>query len=311
VKNLLVASVSVRRVAMLVFVALMLLTTASVSASSGEKFIGEPEDSGRDERRMEPFEILRTEGSMMEFYQVVMPDGSAGGVGIAETVRSGYRGIAGVDRLQDANALEVYNALSQPGTRLPRELVIMYGKPVLGKQGWALPLPLTGGNDVQELSCMVGAEPFGAFKSDIESKGYSAMFLSEKDGPSVQPNHWFKDVAPGDGSNRYKLMGFADNKTHFYGKVSYCYEDLYDQTNVHGRYVTFKYRIADFLPAWTQLPSTQLLDPGDSASFHFTPGPGVNSEFDFRMSITVAKESDIFHVGAAWANPSGTLTLGN
>jgi hypothetical protein len=311
VKKLLVASGSFRRFAVLVFAALMLMTTASVAAGTDEPFIQEPEKPVRDERRTEPFVALRTDGSMMEFYRVVMPDGSAAGVAIAETVRSGYSGIAGVDRLQGANSLEVYNALSEPGTRLPRELVMLYGKPVLGKQGWALPLPLTGGNDVQEFSCMVGAEPFGAFEDDILDKGYSAHFLSEKDGPSVKPNHWFDDVAPGDGSQRYKLQGVADNKTHFYGKVSYCYEDLYDQTTYHGRYVNFKYRISDFLPAWTSVPSTQLLDPGDSASFHFTPAPGVDFEFDFRMGITAAKESDVFHIGATWANPGGTLTSGH
>jgi len=311
VKTLLVAPVKFRRLAILVLAMLIMLTTASVAAGSGEKFIQEPDRESGDEVVMTPFATLEAGGATLRFHELLMPDGSVAGIGVAQTVRAGHSGIESVRELRGADALEVYNALSSPGMRLPKQLVKEYGKPELGRQGWALPLdlPLTDGGNPQQLSCMVGAEPFGAFEDDIISYGYPSVFLSEKDGPGTQPGHWFDDNSTGDGSIRRQLQGGVTSKEHFYGKVSYCYEDLYNQTGFQGRWVSFHVKINGAF-GWNVMDSAQMMDPGDSLSYHFSPSNTHGFEFDFRMNIIQAKTSDMFHIGATWANPSETITLG-
>lgn len=308
-RTLLATQTKRMRIVVLMLTGLLMLTTFSVAAGAEEAFIQEPDKDGGDAKAMIAFANLTLNGTSLSFFEVLTPDERVGGIAVSETVRSGRRGYGAVERLQKANALEIYSALSAPGTRIPRELIRLYGTAKLGKQGWALPL-VDAGNP-QEISCMVGAEPFGAFEDEVLSFGYPFVFLSEQDGPGTQPNHWFDDNGPADGTIRRQLQGGVDNKTHFFGKVSYCYEDLYEPTGFHGRYVSYKLRISDLFPTWSTVETGQLLDPGDSLSFHFTPSPDSASEFDFRMSITAAKLSDQFHIGATWANPGGTLTFGD
>ncbi len=298
------------RLALVMLAGLLLLTTVGVSASTPAAFIQEPDSTTPGALAGKPFATLKMEGSTLQFYEVGLPKGQIGGIGIAESVRAGYRGVDAIPRLRHANALEVFNALSSPGMRIPAELTRLYGRASLGDQGWGRFMPLANPTNPQAFTCMVGSEPFGSFSDDVEDFGYPFVFLSEADGPSTMPNHWWDDNGPADGTIRRKLQGGVDSKEYFFGKVSYCFEDHSDYPLAfQGRYAGIRYKASNS-NTWIAGSTGQLFEPGDSISYQFSIAPGVNTDFDFSLYISAARPLDQFHIGATWADPDETIQYG-
>jgi hypothetical protein len=298
-----------RTVVFLVLVVAMLLQGSAMAASS-EDFIYLQPTTDPQGTLATPFaKLYPADGMAMQFVMLKTADGRDAGIMIATTLPAHMGGVEKIEGLRGANPLEIFNAMSVRGTKIPRELLAAYGRPKLGQQGWALPLPLVGGG-VQAQECAPGADPFSLIEGDVEWFASSMYFLSEADGPSTQPNHWSDDNGPADGTIRRKLNGGVNNVTEYFSRVSYCFEDESDYPlNFHGRFVTVKARISNFLPAWGTELNVQLMDPGDDASVQVYALPGEH--VDVRLAITAARPGDLFHIGATWGSPDGYFTLGD
>jgi hypothetical protein len=285
---------------------LMVLAITPMAAGAGN---GPASDErfllpARDDLRVQvikPFATLKP-GRGVELSFVAMRDaeGRATGVTIAQSTASGWSGLSDISALHAANPLQIFYALSKPGAKVPLVLMKLYGQPD-GTQGWARgQIVHDGGTSGYDYSCQPGTESFNSFDNEILAKGYAGVFLSEKDGPSSKPSHWF-DYNPGDGTEWYQLRGGVDRAKAFYAKVQYCFVD----NNYNGAFEADpRVRISSrwsVLGPFAELDSMSLTNPGDELEVFSFPGDG--EDYDYRLEITLARPMDMFHIGATWSKP--------
>jgi hypothetical protein len=273
---------------------------------AGDSFIASPPIEEEEFVEDTPIAAVELDGVTLRFFNA--GSDSNDGFVISELVRAGYRGIESVERLHEANALEIFNAVAPPGTAIPGELMDIYGEATMGPQGWALPLPLADTGQPATLPCSVGSVPFNTIQNHITSYGYPYVFLSEADGPASVPAHW-QEYTTGDGEPRHRLSGGVNNKSFFVGTVSFCFKQIDGVPLItHDRHVNW-----DRWPSGTsgpKLTQTDILnDPGDTSNYYFTSNPH-HTEYNFRLRIALARDIDQFHIGATWAHPPDTIVWG-
>jgi hypothetical protein len=273
---------------------------------AGGSFIASPPGDEEEGEESTPIATVELEGGTLDFYRAF---GSDDIFVIAELVNAGYRGIESVERLHDANALEIFNAVSTPGTAIPVELLDLFGEPELGSQGWALPLPLADTGLPAASGCEAGQQSFVQFAAEIQVWGYPYVFLSEADGPSSIPAHWTQ-TTPDDLEPRYQLNGGVNNKSFLRGNVQLCYKqsDSGPPVAQGQRVVRWQYW-APSIPGSLETKEKTLVDPGQQAGLWVTSNPN-QIEVNFRLRIDKARENDLYHIGATWAHPPDTIVWG-
>ena len=223
-----------------------------------------------------------------------------------------------MERLQGANALEVYNALSERGTDIPRELIDVYGRAVLGPQGWAL------GDLAADLPGSTYTPPCPAWGvqnfNDALNYGmnnHSHDFKSTWDGPNAKPNHWHNPANGGLGNGviTRDLYGQATNVTAFSAAVVMCHTAEFNYVGgvYAGNFINVKYKISN-LPWWFVYEAGQLDEIGKVVSAQFSPAGYTHqfaTEYDMRLEILNAEMDDLFHIGATWHKKITGLAAGS
>ena len=283
-----------------VALAILVLSSLTTFAASDERFIVAPDTPGGDVITAEAAATINVgQGSQARLFYLRNSNGQIASVQFGFMHAAGTSGIGDIPALRGANPLELFNALSKPGARIPAALTNLYGSPRLGHQGWARSKVLTGGG-TQQLGCMPGAESFNSFDNDILAKGYAGVFLAEADGPTNRPEHWSTDPGPADGTNWYRLQGQALSAKAFYTKVQYCFADY----NIYGNFepdpvAHVQSRLAGF-GAWSDMVYG-FNAPGDELEYVSFPQTGAN--YDYRLQINLVRALDSFHIGATWSKP--------
>jgi hypothetical protein len=247
-----------------------------------------------------PFATLYPDtGTRIRFYFHRLPDGRIGSMAVLASSRYSYGGLGAVERLRGANPLEIYNALAPAGTPIPSALLAVYGQPQLGQRGWALPLDLLAEPLPEPKTCMAGSDPFEAVADDVMSWDFEHLFLSEDDGPTTKPHHWFDDNGPADGNIHRQLRGGAYAVHDLYMRTSLCFADTHEYpTPEHPHYASAWLRPAGG-GAWQLVDTVGLFEPGDNFSF-LLDDVVDGGAFDVRLTLTAAHLLDQYHIGATW-----------
>ena len=254
-------------------------------------------------------------GNELSFVEVPGAKGQTEAVAIIEEIAPGQNSIGSMKRLEGANALEVFNALSERGTLYPESLLKMYDRPVLGPQGWAMgemtyDAPGTGYTP----PCPEwGVEAFND-ALDYGMGNYTHNFKSTWDGPNAKPNHW-QDAANtlANGVTTKDLYGSAYDVTAFSTAVVLCHTDEVNTVGgvYAGNFVNVKLRTTN---GWYLFQSGQLDEIGKVVSVALSPA-GYNQPnapaLDFRLEILNAEMNDLFHIGATWYETVDDLTFGH
>jgi hypothetical protein len=256
-----------------------------------------------------PFATVKAaDGVVVKFFALRDENGRVQSIMVGQAHNARTAGLSEIEGLRDATPLDMFQAISKPGAKVPAVLSKLYGAPTRDDQGWARgelvadPNPTGGGN---HNSCMPGAQAFGSFDNEILDKGYAGLFLSEKDGPYTKPSHWSGLGGPADGTDWYNLTGQARGAKAFYAKVQYCFKDI----NIYGNFepdpVASAYvRIAGF-GAYQQMEVATLSEPGDEMEYFSFPQTGSN--YDYRLEIDQVRLLDLFHIGATWSKPGSYI----
>jgi hypothetical protein len=304
------------RSGILVLVALaVLIAGQSVAMAKQDSFLTGPERKSLSYGAESMATLKLPTGESLDFVAMQERKGTIGFM-VFSTLPPNTPGYQMMERLQGANALEIYNALSERGTEIPRELVDVYGRSVMGPQGWAL------GDLAADLPGSTYTPPCPAWGvqnfNDALAYGmnnYSDNFTSTWDGPNAKPNHWHKAANTlANGIATKDLYGQAFNVTGFSTAVVLCHTDAYNYVGgtYAGNFVNVKYRIAD-LPWWFVYEAGQLDEIGKVVSAQFHPANFNHmhaTEYHLRLEILNAEENDLFHIGATWHEKVGDLTFG-
>ena len=289
----------------LAIVALLASPLMAMAGASSEAFI--VGDTRMESTKMiEPITVVKLDnGDEVMFSPMLDKRGRTGDVLVSGVRSAGRVPMNSVEGLRDANPLELFVAISQPGAKIPPVMLDLYaGKSTLGRQGWARDMVIATGP--QYVTCP--ATYWGDRLDDFaDAFNDDDPFSSIWDGPTSKPGHWSSaSNAPADGKQYYDLHGQANDVTAFYGSVIFCAED-YDNASTWngvyvGNYVTSQYRVAG-TGTWYFSGQAQLDDVGDMYEHIYNPGnkfsPGA-AKYDFHMEIETAKPADMFHIGATW-----------
>lgn len=296
------------RIGLLLTMVFAMLVTSSVATLAGKSSDGFIVKDDRQESMLmiRPLATLElANGDEVIFTPLPGKRGETDGVLVSGVRSDGRIPTSAVEGLRDANPLELFVALSEPGDEIPPILRELYGKhSTVGDQGWARDLAIA--TDPQYVSCP--AVYWGDQLDDFaDAFNHDDPFSSTWDGPNTMPGHWaYIGSPPADGKPYYELNGQANDVTAFYGSVLYCVEDAENASIYNGQYVG-NYVTSTFRQAgtgtWYFSGQTQLEDVGDIYEHIYNPGgkfsPGA-SKYDFHMEIYMAKPADQFHIGATW-----------
>ena len=255
-------------------------------------------------------------GNQLSFVEVPGQRGRTEAVAVVEEIAPGQRSINSMERLERANPMDLFNALSKRGTHYPDALVMIYGKPVLGPQGWAmdeLSYDEPGSNYTPPCPAW-GVESFND-ALEFGMNNYTHNFKSTWDGPTAKPNHWHLPAngGLGNGVATRDLYGAAYEVTAFSAAVVLCHTDEFNYVGdvYAGNFVNIKFRNSD-INAWLSYEAGQLDEIGKVVSAQLHPATYAQPsavEFDFRLEILNAEMNDLFHIGATWNEKVGDLTV--
>jgi hypothetical protein len=293
-------------------VAMLLITSLTPALAS--PLIGEKDPDGEIREPRGPGDELRSfsglrlrNGSELRFFQIPGERGETDGVGVAELLARGATSIGEVERLQELNPAELFNALSEPGTPMVGVLVLLYGAPHAGPQGWGLDL--------------LGGDPQGGGACDADSFenqfGPNNTFVSTTDGPSTKPGHWLDDGVAFDGDQLFRTWGAVYNVKTYYARVDVCSLDgdhFAGTSEIATDYpvVYMQYRNTQNSPFNTSYILLGHLTPMlQSVSFYwhpiYDPAPGhgsaVGPVYDWKLNIESVMDADLLHIGIAWTKP--------
>lgn len=257
-------------------------------------------------------------GDEISFLGIPNERGRTEGVLVAEMRSANRDSMRSIEGLRDANPLELFNALAEPGDPVPAVLVELYGdRSRLNRQGWARDKAVATGPTFT--SCPAAGDWGDDMNYYASAFNHDNPFKSTWDGPTTKPQHWATIPGNGLGGLQNKeLNGQANDVTAFYSSVLYCVEDYENAATYNGQYignyVQFHYRVAGH-GTWIFSQQTQLEDVGDRLDHLYYPGnlfsPGT-AKYDFHLTITQAKPADQFHIGATWVYGGPTdITLGS
>ncbi len=285
----------------------MLLATPFMTAASraNDDFIV-GQTKMRDMKRLDPLIVIALDNGD-EVVFTPMPDkrGRSADVLVSEVRSEGRVATRSVEGLDDANPLELFNALAPKDTMTPALLIDLYGdRSQLREQGWARDMAIATGPTYASCPATYWIDQMDHYSGIF---GDNDPFESTWDGPNTKPSHWGgASNAPADGKVYYDLHGQANDVTAFYGAVLYCVED-YDNASTWngvyvGNYVTSHFRVAG-TGTWYYSYQLQLSDVGDIFEHIYNPGNKFSpsaTKYDFHIEIETAKPADQFHIGATW-----------
>lgn len=249
------------------------------------------------------------DGGVVRFIEISGDGAYTAGYAVVEVHRGQGPSIHDVPELADANPSQLFFAITERGTELPRGLVDAYGP--VGKtraQGWARDrltgVHLHGGGG---FACPQTNWSWNDFEALILGKNLPLIFLSEGDGPSTVPQHWFG--MGGFVSNYDKLVGGVHDASAFTTSVLLC--ELDDQSRTFHPFITVRYRQQS---VWQTAVSEEVFEAGEQVTFTwhpvFDPISGVaeiGAQYDFELWVSYALGIDKFYIGATWSKPFDTL----
>ncbi len=307
-----------QRIAIAVFTALVVLLAGPivVPAKQNAPFITRPDNRSFD-RAVEPFATIDLpNGDVIDFVDVRGRRNEIVAFLVVSIVHRSSPGYQVVERLRGANALEVFNALTERGTPIPRELRLAHRRPVLGPQGWAIPVLLAAENaSVDSGVCNSTATYQYQLAMSYGLATYNQKFESSFDGPNTKPQHWHEGSIGGWGFPTYNLHGAAYKVTSFSTAAAKCQIDSWWSSfgNVPQlNWVKIKYRLSGS-PHWAtykhgQITQEQYLVHAELKLTNYNMPSAT--EFDFRLEILGAEKESTFRIGAAWQKKVGDLVLG-
>lgn len=270
--------------------------------------IDEVIDAAAEDSRTEapvPFYTLNMDnGNRLEFYETRGSNGD-GAVFVLEEVPDGNPSITRISELS-ADALELFNAVSLPGTPVPEELARLHGdKAKLGPRGWfinqfqtqnGIPSPRHPCNPTQ-------------FTAQIESYHFQKTLTRLHERPVDHPARWtpYHDCLgiPGGACNWtwYRYTAKVFNVDLFYTAVAVCTLDYHPTfcTNYGNCYphvgpkIIFRYRDADNQPGIASV--SEVSNTGAFYHWLFYTGP----DWDWFTEIRLARPYDRFHIGLTWS----------
>ncbi len=285
------------RVVLAMGVVLTLLVAATATTLAAPlQLDDDPEGTGREpDHTGARVEIALGNGNELSFVPMYSEKGHVESYGVMEKIVPGGQEIAQMREFRGLNPVELMFALTPSDTKLPAELVELYGQPSRGDQGWGLglvPGPAHGGGN-DSSSCM---NP-GSFDNNFP--GYQKKFVTLNDGPDTVPSHWLD--GPGD---EFYTWGRVFNVRQYYTKVTRCNVD--EDQWLWAPYVHVGYRNNQNYPAWGVATAAQGSLDGYGSSFSFTwHPPAPSSLYDFQVFIDGALNDDTFHIGIEWSKAFG------
>jgi hypothetical protein len=263
-------------------------------------------DDPFDVRQHQPdehsFAVVRLpNGSELEFFEITR--GGAHAFGVLERslamTRSAFDPLGDTD--PSINPLELFNAVTEPGTRIPQRLLHAFGPPTLGPQGWLLGELSGAGMDWCNTT---------QFENHINAKNYASKLLRLNKGPDDSDPEWIQAFY----NFQFLQWGWwatLFNIDLYYTRVAVCglgNHPAYCDGNhcfwFHpGPVVMFRYQNANNWPkhfgGYALIEDVEpLFAIGKSWGWVFYTGPN----WDWMTSITHAQEGDKFNIGLAWTN---------
>jgi hypothetical protein len=283
------------------------------SADGGEKFLTGPDRTRTEEAK--PIATLNLpNGDVLDFVAVRDDREMVVGFVILSMIHRDSAGYQSIERLRDANALEVFNALSKRGTPMPRELVVLHGQAKLGPQGWGIPLLLAADpGQTHAVMCNQTATYMYWDAMDYGLSTYNQSFEAVT-GPDETPAHWHDSTVGGWGFPTYDLYGQANRVTSFSTAVALCHVDSwhYHYGEPVLNWVNVRYRESGNA-SWGLHTAGQITDEYYVVAAELKLAgyslPSAN-EFDFRLEVVGVEDSTLLRVGAAWHKKIGSVTIG-
>lgn len=225
--------------------------------------------------------------------------------------------------MEDASALDLYLAVTEPGDEIPVALLHLADDNQLGERGWLNQqidrgdFGLTSKPDVQASACDAGFE--GYFEGLTHSWDVKELHLDED--PTTDPdwegprdpdlgiscggcdNWYFRDRVPNDAYELYNI----DEVTLGYAACSIAWrpdlETNYGNDLVHyGPIVKFRYRTENNA-AYGQAYSKDLLESDEGIQyFYHWAGNSTYNDYDWDIAILGGRSADRFDFGFAGQN---------
>ena len=253
-----------------------------------------------DER---PFAIVRLpNGSDLEFVQINRGGDHAFGVLEQSLPRTRSAFDAVGDRDPSINPVELFNAVTERGTRIPQRLLQAFGEPTLGPQGWLLGElePAGAGTD------WCDAEQF---EDHVKGKNFETTVLRLNKGPSNNDPEWinafYNFLFPQWGwwitllnidlyYTRVAVCGLGNHPAYCNGNHCFWFHP--------GPVIMFQYQNANNWPHhFGGYAVVEDIDPlftiGKSYGWIFYTG----QNWDWKTSITHAQVGDKFNIGVTWS----------
>lgn len=278
---------------------LTLLVMATVPALASPLGVQDDPDSTlrEDDRSDARVDIALENGNQLSFVPMYGEHGKLEGYGVVEKIAPGGQEVARMREFRELNPVELMQALSAPESKIPQDLVDLYGQPSRGDRGWGLALvpgPVNGPDGIDVASCYLPS----TFDDDFP--GYQQQFITLNDGPATVPSHWLPAATPGD----YYTWGRVYNVRQYYTKVTRCNVD--EHQFIWGPTVSVSYRNNQNYPAWgvAFYPLGELEEFGSSVSFTWHP-PAPSSLYDFQVFVNNVLYDDTFHIGIEWSKAFG------
>lgn len=251
-------------------------------------------------------------GNIIHFYE--LPDGHGESeFGFLEEGQAGNPSILKLSDLSELNALEVFHALSAPGTKIPNQLTSRFGEVMMGEQGRLRKRMQT--TDTMQATVtattqqnMCDANTFQNKFSTFTSPIWDGKLVRTNERPIDHPERWvgYREYFGnwGDGFPAYKYRAKRYDVELYYTMVAVCGLDThptYCTRDGHCRnhpgpeiifsYVTPSNNYGTVLI--TDVPSNGV---GNYYSWFFYTG--VN--WDWSTKIELARAKDKFNIGLAW-----------
>lgn len=246
-----------------------------------------------------PFARLQLpNGDTLSFYELTGRDGEVT-FAVAGQERAGNPSAVARRDVAKANPLELFNAVSQPGTPIPRQLREAFGEAKLGPQGWLLGALEPSGTQIDFCDAT-------AFQNHIASFDYDQELVRVNERPIDHPDRWVPQNHPQFTTSAWWYEARTYNISQFFTRVAICDldNDLLYCINPfvcvpYGPWIYFKYRDSNNQPgSWgiAFIEHAFSAQVGDSFWWLFYTGLG----WDWKTQIYGAEDHEKFNIGLTW-----------
>lgn len=227
-------------------------------------------------------------GNELRFVELKDPAGRDLALGIVETREPGTASYLDIRELRSADPAEIAWALSQPGSVVPDSLYENYGRPELGKQGWALASDIF--IKAIKVECLYPAIFDDSFPSFTHHKA-----LSFHDGVYTNPSAWHWDLtnADGDPYDGLSTSRAVSGVPAYHAKVTRC--GVADTQFPGGPQVSFDFGTT----VKARYMAGALPKHGSSVSVTWLPYP-AHAGLDIELTVGSTWPGDTFHIGYGW-----------